>query len=99
MGNWKRRGNGLVYVFTEDEVSLTVVRQWKRLMKAHNDLAHTVNERKRGTEWATAEWLDKCRTEVANAAANWQAVCRAMGWKQRNGRTMPVHIDPAPTND
>jgi len=96
---WKRVGNGLVWVVPENETSLIVVRQWKRLMKADNDLAHTVNEHRRGAEWATIEAVAIARDEKTKAADNWRNLCRAMGWKGRNGRTFPVHLSPAPTPD
>ena len=94
-GKWKRVGNGLVWVVPEDSVSLVVVRQWKRLLKADNDLAHVVNERKLGAEWATLEAVDAASAERTRATDNWRALCRTMGWKGRNGRTFPVHLSPA----
>lgn len=97
--NWKRVGNGLVWVVPEDSVSPKVVKEWKRLLKADNDLAHTVSEHRRGAEWATSEALDAARTEMVRAGDNWRALCRVMGWRGRNGRTFPVHLSSSPADE
>jgi hypothetical protein len=92
---WKRNGSSLVLSICETDVPLKVVGAWKRLMKADNDLAFVINERKCGAEWADMNALEKARIEAGNAAINWQAVCRAMGWKSPNGRTLSVHLTPS----
>ncbi len=94
MARWKRNGNKLVFTVTEDELPIKAVVQWKRLLMAENDLAFTVGEYRRGADWATNEALDAARTEATLASDNWRAVCRAMGYKSANGRTLAVHVEP-----
>ena len=69
-GTWKRIGNRMVYVISEDAVSLIVVRQWKNLMRADNDLAHVVNEHKRGADWATMDVVAGDRSVLVRAEDN-----------------------------
>ena len=98
-GDWKRVGGSLVWVVREDKVPLRIVTLWKRLMKAENDMAHIRNERRRGAEWATKEALEAASNEMTKASDAWRGACRAMGWKGRNGRTLPVHLSPNTTTN